>query len=536
MLENKRIPEAEITTTLQNREISYPQPLSFSHFTPPKTPIGYSNLTPTSSSDIVRVIGHLFFFCTQLSVIFEPFLLQVQDERSSLISSKIYADIFSRLRSIVATNHTLQDGELSLIHIPLNLYPTLLQPILQILLPQKESILQPEDEQGNGSPVASNSSRSWSQLGPHDQRPFLNVSITPIECSVVCQTTWATSVFEPALQKLQQAARGKVSISKESYVALCVISAGMDAGSRVVDLSSPLALAGISIFFITTYYSDFILVPSKDKKNVVQALLARGFEFTDNGDSSSMMSLPRSGLGSYLNSHANSGAGSTMVSRRGSYNEHDNATPDSPLPSNADELQERTFALLKKQSVQATVDTSLRLVHCSGHETSSHRLDGEISAASPTAHLNRPSLSRMNTGNGFSNGHSHRTWVDTVDTRLYTCLVAALATQPKFLSVTLAQDDPPSLLLDKALVPMFGESLIGEAGGELAPIFLDLASLPFEATGIVSGVAGRLAREMSDEGPELSYLSTARAGAVILSREQSAKAIEILGPLLSGDT
>ncbi|KAI7922520.1 hypothetical protein M0657_003799 [Pyricularia oryzae] len=428
------------------------------------------------------------------------------------------------------------DGELSLIHIPLNLYPTLLQPILQILLPQKESILQPEDEQGNGSPVASNSSRSWSQLGPHDQRPFLNVSITPIECSVVCQTTWATSVFEPALQKLQQAARGKVSISKESYVALCVISAGMDAGSRVVDLSSPLALAGISIFFITTYYSDFILVPSKDKKNVVQALLARGFEFTDNGDSSSMMSLPRSGLGSYLNSHANSGAGSTMVSRRGSYNEHDNATPDSPLPSNADELQERTFALLKKQSVQATVDTSLRLVHCSGHETSSHRLDGEISAASPTAHLNRPSLSRMNTGNGFSNGHSHRTWVDTVDTRLYTCLVAALATQPKFLSVTLAQDDPPSLLLDKALVPMFGESLIGEAGGELAPIFLDLASLPFEATGIVSGVAGRLAREMSDEGPELSYLSTARAGAVILSREQSAKAIEILGPLLSGDT
>ncbi|KLU90112.1 hypothetical protein MAPG_09077, partial [Magnaporthiopsis poae ATCC 64411] len=32
------------------------------------------------------------------------------------------------------------DGELSLIHIPLELYSSLLQPILQVLLPQRESL------------------------------------------------------------------------------------------------------------------------------------------------------------------------------------------------------------------------------------------------------------------------------------------------------------------------------------------------------------------------------------------------------------
>ena len=106
----------------------------------------------------------------------------------------------------------------------------------------------------------------------------------------------------------------------------------------------------------------------------------------------------------------------------------------------------------------------------------------------------------------------------------------------------LAAEDPPSLLLDRSLLPYFGASLAGDTDDELVPIFLDLAPLPFEATGIVSGVAGRLAEVLKGESgnggggggggggesvsggaggggkgdsavSELSYLSTARAGA-----------------------
>jgi hypothetical protein len=102
------------------------------------------------------------------------------------------------------------------------------------------------------------------------------------------------------------------------------------------------------------------------------------------------------------------------------------------------------------------------------------------------------------------------------------------------LSITLAQDDAPSLLLDKSLLPIFGDSLVGDTEGNLVPIFLDLVNLPLEATGIVSGVAGRLVQEMQiQESAELSYLSTARAGAVILSEEQSIRALGILEPLLT---
>lgn len=114
-------------------------------------------------------------------------------------------------------------------------------------------------------------------------------------------------------------------------------------------------------------------------------------------------------------------------------------------------------------------------------------------------------------------------------------LVSALVQQPRFLSVTLAQDDAPSLLVDKSLLWLFGNSIAGDTDGDLVPIFLDLVDLPLESTGIVCGVAGKLVDEMRGstvELPELSYLSTARAGAVVLSGEGSIRALEALLPLL----
>lgn len=94
---------------------------------------------------------------------------------------------------------------------------------------------------------------------------------------------------------------------------------------------------------------------------------------------------------------------------------------------------------------------------------------------------------------------------------------------------------------------LFGNSIAGDTEGDLVPIFLDLVNLPLESTGIVCGVAGKLVdgmrlrergdfEETGDHSAELSYLSTARAGAVILGSEGSARALEALGPLLEKET
>ncbi|KAF4469273.1 hypothetical protein FALBO_3821 [Fusarium albosuccineum] len=383
------------------------------------------------------------------------------------------------------------DGTYTLIHIPLNLYSTLLQPILRVLLPQSQSL-------GNLRDCPEYELQGLTSDGQHG---FLNISITPLECSVVCHSSWAQNVFEPVLKTLPRDLAKTVSVSKDSYMVLSVISAGLDAGGRVMELTSPLALAGIPIFFITTYYSDFILVPTKERDNVGKSLLAKGFELCEN--------------------ESNFVTPSSHGHKKGAGWPAPPAAQEAP-PSNVAELQKRTFGLLKKRNVAPHIEEGLELVQCSGREAS--QLPSSFNHQ-------RPSISRHATGNG-----RRPSWADNVDTKLYTCIISALVSQPRFMSVTLAQDDPPSLLLDKNLLDIFGDSLVGDTEGCLIPIFLDLGSLSLEATGIVCGVAGILVQDSQiAESSELSYLSTARAGAVILSDEQSVRAMGILKPLLSDE-
>ncbi|KAN0099430.1 ACT domain containing protein [Hyaloscypha variabilis] len=375
------------------------------------------------------------------------------------------------------------EGQFSLIHIPLDLYSSLLQPILQVLLPY-------------GGPTHHKRPEGLLEGLSFDYKHgFLNISVTPIECSIVCHTSWAQNVFAPVIARLPKESSKQVQISKESYIVFSVSSAGMEAGQRVMDLTAPLAMAGIPIFFITTYYTDFILVPSKDRQTVGSALLARGFEFSEN-DSAYVAPTP------------------TTHSRIPSTASSD--PPSTPPPTNVAELQLRTFSQLKKRNVVPFVESGLHLVQCSGKEI-------------------LPQDEYRHGTNGYAQQSS---WMENIDPKLYVGLVSALARQPRFLSLTLAQDDAPSLLLDKDLLSLFGNSIAGDTEGDLVPIFLDLVDLPLESTGIVCGVAGKLVDEMRLQDPaashtsELSYLSTARAGAVILGSEGSARALEALLPLL----
>lgn len=131
---------------------------------------------------------------------------------------------------------TFKDTSLALIHIPLHLYSSFLQSILQLLLPT-EARNKCTSSNGNG---AVQPPRGW----PYEH-PFVNISITPTECSVVCSRKLATELFVPALNLLDAGARNQVSITTEDYVVMQVDGEGLDAGQRVLELTSPLALAGM---------------------------------------------------------------------------------------------------------------------------------------------------------------------------------------------------------------------------------------------------------------------------------------------------
>lgn len=138
---------------------------------------------------------------------------------------------------------TFKDTQLALIHIPLHLYSSFLQSILQLLLPSEAA---PKTHHaafngnGNGNGNGAVQPPAWPS-----EHPFVNISVTPIECSVVCSRKLADELFVPARDRLDEAARRQVSITAEDYVVMQVDGEGLDAGQRVLELTSPLALAGM---------------------------------------------------------------------------------------------------------------------------------------------------------------------------------------------------------------------------------------------------------------------------------------------------
>lgn len=80
-----------------------------------------------------------------------------------------------------------------------------------------------------------------------NQHDFLNVTITSIEVSVICSRTHANRLFRPLLEHYKGLLkRGiEVEISYEEYVVVQVDGQGLDAGQRVLELTSPLAMAGM---------------------------------------------------------------------------------------------------------------------------------------------------------------------------------------------------------------------------------------------------------------------------------------------------
>lgn len=173
--------------------------------------------------------------------------------------------------------------------------------------------------------------------------------------------------------------------------------------------------------------------------------------------------------------------------------------PGTPPPATVSELQTRTFATLKRRNIVPTADPNVRLVRCGTRRDSQ------------------------------SNGHSNPAQ-DALHLGFVKCLISP--PHPKFLSLTLADMEAPSLLVDHTLLSNFSPDVLMVSKDEhLVPITLDLRDLPAESTGIVCGVAARLLGETSEgfqKPVEMSYLSTALAGTVMVEEKELARAMEAL--------
>jgi hypothetical protein len=355
--------------------------------------------------------------------------------------------------------------ELSLVHIPIALYTRNLHQILQLILP----------ENGN-----------WRQ------HQFINISINHIEASIILPKALATELFAPLVSRpdsvhgIQLAS--SIVIAPDDYILIWVDGATHSPSQRLIDLTTPLAMAKIPIFFITTYFSDYIVCPRRSKSAVETAFNAQGFGISpEEFNWSHIDSAPSE---SYSHRPTTSSSDSSQV-----------LAPGTPPPKNLPELQLKTLSLLARSNIIPRMDPKIRLVQCGGR--------------SEAQYTNQLLLS----------------------------VIRLLLATPSFFSLTLAEGEQPSFLLEKRSLHLFkitdgtsygNQSLLnGTETDVLIPLVLDLRTLPFESIGIVCGLAGRLvdATKKHVEGPvHMGYLSTTRTGAVMVMEDDLERTQSVFEP------
>lgn len=147
-------------------------------------------------------------------------------------------------------------------HIPLDLYPYFLQSVLRLIFdevsPLEDSDLETKEnlqefEGGDQRSTEENDAETASEHGSNSsyQPPaFLNISITPVEVSVICPRRLVDKYFMPLQQQLcglDKSLDSQFVVSDNDYIAMQVIGEGLEAGKRVLELTSPLAMAGMYV-------------------------------------------------------------------------------------------------------------------------------------------------------------------------------------------------------------------------------------------------------------------------------------------------
>ncbi|KAJ3206574.1 Cytosolic arginine sensor for mTORC1 subunit 2 [Dinochytrium kinnereticum] len=108
---------------------------------------------------------------------------------------------------------------------------------------------------------------------------FFSYTENSREISVIAEASVMKDFPDPALFPW-------LSVSDDLFRALQIDSDfGLESsGKRINDLSAPLAQAGISIFYLSTYLTDFIFVKEKRLPLVISTLRSRNFTFIDDSE------------------------------------------------------------------------------------------------------------------------------------------------------------------------------------------------------------------------------------------------------------
>lgn len=109
---------------------------------------------------------------------------------------------------------------------------------------------------------------------------FFHIAFTPIECTIICSTVIMTKLFTKPLNLCESLGYDDVKLVEEKFVNLQIDSGGND-NNRILQLTKPLSENNISLFFLSSHFSDIVLIPHHLEEKVINILTQNNFEFND---------------------------------------------------------------------------------------------------------------------------------------------------------------------------------------------------------------------------------------------------------------
>ena len=100
-----------------------------------------------------------------------------------------------------------------------------------------------------------------------DDELFFHLAFTSEEVTLMC----CSKLIKKYLSNAIKLDKESILINDEFFI-IQVFSDGLNIGEKILEITQPLSLNNITLFFISNYFSDLVLVPIKDKELVINIL------------------------------------------------------------------------------------------------------------------------------------------------------------------------------------------------------------------------------------------------------------------------
>lgn len=118
------------------------------------------------------------------------------------------------------------------------------------------------------------------------EESFFHIAYTSTECTVICATTDFEQLFKKPLSVCLKLGYTDVVVINNLFFSLQVDNEGQDNGSeRILEFTQPLSELGISLFFLSSHYSDIVLIPQSFRDQVIEILALKNFVYSPNTNS-----------------------------------------------------------------------------------------------------------------------------------------------------------------------------------------------------------------------------------------------------------